>query len=382
MQRALAIVLLLPVFLLGTVGPSAADEGPSVKDVHAAIARGADWLREAHAQGFKTRTWHDPVELVVLTLSHAGVPLSDPVMAKGIETIEKTPLQFTYRVSVLAMALERLNAKKYRKRIAHCAQWLVDTQLAGGEWGYPGSLQGPTRQPRSITVDDPTGEAEEDDTAGRRKPIVIERKIDVETYGKTRGDFSNTQFAVLGLRACRDAGIRIPKETWKGALAYMTKYQREDGGWGYVYFGEQDEASYGSLTCAGLCGAAVCLHALKKSPTNNIVVKKAKAWLDAKFDPARNPGIDSSSIIGPSTWINYNLYSVERVGSVLKWKEIGGRAWYPVGARHLLATQRSDGSWVDPGPHGPGPRPLYLTTADTCFAILFLARATPPLTGR
>lgn len=375
-MRRLAVLGLLLASLL--VLPAEAGDGPSVQAVHEAIRSGAAWLKQEYGGEFQTRTWHEPVELVVLTLSHAGVPLSDPVLAKGLETIEQVPLLFTYRVSVLAMALERINSRKYRDRLAHCAQWLVDTQLAGGEWGYPGSIRGPDQQPGAVTVaEPPRAEGEAADA-----PILIERKIEVELYGGAKGDFSNTQFAVLGLRACRDAGIEVPRATWQAAYDYMRKTQRKDGGWGYVYFGQQDDASYASLTCAGLSGAAICLHALKKSPTSNAVVKKAKAWLDEHFDPTQNVGIERSAILGPSSWATYHLYSVERVGSILGWKEIGGRAWYPDGARHLLATQRGNGSWIaGGGAETFGSRPRYLTTADTCFALLFLSKATPPLTG-
>ena len=50
-----------------------------------------------------------------------------------------------------------------------------------------------------------------------------------------------------------------------------------------------------------------------------------------------------------------------------------------LGARFLLDAQRTDGSWDDASGQNPS-RGSYLTVADTCFAILFLARATPPLT--
>ena len=100
MHRLLALAL-VPALFLGAADPLGAAEGPSVKDVHAAIARGADWLKGAHANGFKTRTWHEPVELVVLTLSHAGVPANDPVMATGIETARAHYLQVAYMLSHL-----------------------------------------------------------------------------------------------------------------------------------------------------------------------------------------------------------------------------------------------------------------------------------------
>ena len=197
-----------------------------------------------------------------------------------------------------------------------------------------------------------------------------------------KGDFSNTQVAILGLRACREAGIELPKETWKGALEYLRTFQRPDGGWGYVVQGQQDGASYASLTCAGACSLAICLNALGTGDVRSDAgMKKALAWLDKHLDPSRNVGIDQSEVLGPSPWQYYHLYSLERVGRVLNSETIGKRPWYAEGARWLLGAQAGDGSWAD-GPGPMSPRPSYLTPADTCFAILFLARATRPITRR
>jgi hypothetical protein len=195
-----------------------------------------------------------------------------------------------------------------------------------------------------------------------------------------KGDFSNTQFAILGLRACRSAGVDAPPETWKAALAYLRKYQRPDGGWGYVVQGEQDEASYASLTCAGVCSLAICLDALgTKDPTSDAGLRKALGWLDKNLDPTRNVGADTSSVVGPSTWQYYHLYSLERAGRVLGKETIGKRPWYAEGAAWLVARQQSDGHWEDEAGM-VGTRPKYLTPSETCFALLFLARATRPLT--
>ena len=96
----------------------------------------------------------------------------------------------------------------------------------------------------------------------RGAPIHIKRR----SGGKYRkilsaggdGDISNAQFAVLGLSACTDGNIRIPDKTWKRALTYITRNQNKDGGWGYDYDGRDDRNSYGSMTCAGVCGIAAC----------------------------------------------------------------------------------------------------------------------------
>ena len=64
------------------------------------------------------------------------------------------------------------------------------------------------------------------------------------------------------------------------------------------------------------------------------------------------------------------------------WKKLGKRDWYAQGAWWLLDNQETDGSWNDTRGDTTARRPPYLQTADTCFAILFLSLATPPLTGK
>jgi hypothetical protein len=368
--------------LLALAGPARGGDEPSPADVRKAIDAGTGWLRREFAGGFPDDTFHDAPELVVLTLAHAGSNLKDDVFAKGLALLEKTQPRWTYRTSLLAMALAEVNPRLYQAKIAHCAQWLVDTQLVGGEWGYPSAGTGRDMRPQPVLVEAPPPDADAKPDAAPKERIAIKRRSSQTSAAVLRGDFSNTQFAILGLRACRESGIDVPKETWKGALDYLRKFQRPDGGWGYVMQGEQDGASYASLTCAGICSLAICLHALgTKDVRADPGIKRALGWLDGNLDPARNVGIESSSILGPSPWQYYHLYSLERAGRVLGLDALGRRAWYPEGARWLLAAQQGDGRWDDaPGPSGK--RPTYFTPADTCFAILFLARATRPITGR
>jgi hypothetical protein len=375
----------LTVLLAVTGSPARAADEPSASAVQGAIDKGASWLRaELERRGFVDETDHDLGELGVLTLAHAGANLQDKVFADGVKFLEKVELRFTYRTSLLAMALAEVNPRLYQARLVHCAQWLVDTQLAGGEWGYPGAFAGPGRLPDGIRVAPPPAEANPAATKpGAPAPkVVITRRTSLTADQVMKGDFSNTQFAILGLRACREAGIEMPKETWTNALGYLRKFQRPDGGWGYVIQGEQDGASYASLTCAATCSLAICSSALgTKDVRGDTSVKKALAWLDKHLDVARNAGIDASDILGPSPWQYYHLYSLERAGRVLNLETLGGQAWYPAGAKWLLAAQKSDGSWAD-AEGARGPRPSYFTGADTCFALLFLTRATRPITGK
>jgi hypothetical protein len=385
-MRASSLVVAVPLALVAaTSAPRAiADEAePDAKAIGASIDRGAAWLTTRFHDGFADTSWHAPTELVVLALAHAGVNLTDPVFRRGVETIEQAEPRFTYRTALRAMALAEVNPRLYQKQLAHCAQWLVDTQLLAGEWGYPGAPEGSYLKQEGYVVppppppeDDPKRPAD-----APRDRWAITRRIPAKTHVGVKGDFSNTQLAILGLRACRDAGIEIPKETWKGAVDYLRAFQRKDGGWGYVLGGTQDDASYASLTCAGVCSAAIGLAALGTPDVRaDPLVKKALGWITKNLDLAQNVGIDRSAIVGPRPWQYYHLYSVERAARVLGVAELGGRPWYARGATWLLAHQQADGGWVDEA--GPGAQPPYLQVADTCFALLFLTRATRPLTGK
>ena len=95
--------------------------------------------------------------------------------------------------------------------------------------------------------------------------MKIKRKRHKHIDIKGVGDISNTQFAILGLKACFDARIEIPRKTWKAALGYIRKYQNKDGGWGYAYAGQRDNQSYASMTCAGVCSIAICRYGLPSS---------------------------------------------------------------------------------------------------------------------
>jgi hypothetical protein len=395
-KRLAAFVLLATVLV--RPGPvRAADEGPPSKDVQKAIDAGAGWLRARYAGEFEDATFHDTVELLVLTLSHCGANFEDKVYAKAVKALEKIEPRFTYRTALLAMALNEVNPRLYRRKLMHCAQWLVDTQLKEGEWGYPGPPILDGKPPQGLSVPAPEepetppaapgmsaepGMAAAPPKGGAKASdrVRIERRTTLYAGDVTKGDFSNTQFAILGLRACRDAGIDVPPDVWKGALGYLKKYQRKDGGWGYVMNGAQDDASYASLTCAGICSAVISLHSIgAKDPKSDTIVARALAWVKGHADIEVNAGVDMSSLIGQSTWQYYHLYSLERAGRVLGTPDVGGKAWYGPGATWLLSTQKGDGHWEDT--YKMDPAPSYLSVADTCFALLFLTRATRPLTG-
>jgi len=101
----------------------------------------------------------------------------------------------------------------------------------------------------------------------------------------------------------------------------------------------------------------------------------ARNWLAVNYSAAEHPQAPRGwNGYEPTAFIYYYLYALERAGIVYGTETFGVHAWYGDGARYILDTQRPDGSWKTPSKFDDsGP------VADTCFAILFLRRATSPL---
>ena len=85
------------------------------------------------------------------------------------------------------------------------------------------------------------------------------------------------------------------------------------------------------------------------------------------FSVEGNPG-------GEAGWHFYYLYGLERVGAFSGLETIGAHDWYAEGAAQLLKEQRDAGGWSNEGRVVWPPAPLPI--ANTCFALLFLRRAT------
>lgn len=160
------------------------------------------------------------------------------------------------------------------------------------------------------------------------------------------GDHSNSAFALLALGFCRRAGIDVPEPAIKKALAGWRASQNPDGGWGYRT--DRETESYASMTENGVASLRLCGEASDK----------AVSWLVSNYSIAENKG--SAYQQGRQL---YHLYAMERTGL----EKIGDHDGYQEGAAYLLGTQRADGSWDD-GAETPIP--------NTCWAVLFLARAT------
>jgi len=308
--------------------------------VAASVRRGGEWLLARRDDLNRPFMWkghpHAYDGLVLLALVHAGFdPRREPRMGALLEGMLDRELSSTYDAALQAMALRAIDPAKHHRRLESIARRLEAAQCANGQWGY---LLGGTRRPA--------------------------------------GENSTAHFALLGLRACRDAGIPIDLEVLRRARAWWRASQNDDGGWGYAEGGNSrrpddrgpgdvGNASYGSMTAGSVASLLVCGDLLGEGAHHDPTVRRGLDWLATRFDVKRNPGKLGCADL-------YYLYSLERMADLGAWTSIGGRDWHAEATAHLLASRLPDGHW------DLNTRFSEWGIADTAFAILVLCRSTPP----
>jgi hypothetical protein len=329
------------------VGPTLEERGKLQPGIDAAIERGVQFLLTrqlrdgsfaAHSQLFRGGT----TGLAVYTLLKCGVPKSHPAVQRGVRYLLLHPPDETYAISAALMAYGAYDDPELQQEMQALLDLLVSyqgAQSADGKrddvWGYPKSHS-------------------------------------------HLADLSNTQYAALGLRAAHRAGLEVPDKVWRGLLEGALRYQcdaekvdeplYENGRTstgrvevaGFPYRAGGDAT--GSMTTAGLGVIAICEQGLGSLKTGTRrEVDRAKrlglAWLGRYFSVEKNRGHGTG-------WLDYYLYGLERVGALFGVDEIGGFDWYWEGAKVLLRRQEGNGSWE------------HNSEENTCFALLFLSRAT------
>ena len=295
------------------------------RDVSTAIARGVAFLRSSqHGDGhweYQNDNYNPgTTALGVLALRAAEVALDDPAVQSGLAfllTHQEARNHQTYQYACMMMALASCDRRRYRQLVSRYAAWLCGTQLSNGMWSYD---------------------------------------------GRGRGDNSNTQFAVLGLKAAIDCGVELPPVVLRRIDAHFRHTQLRDGGWSYTRGGQ----ATGSMTTAGLTALYVT-GALLAEPRKDCgkhrrdtSIERGLAWISKNWSVERNPGR------GGQTWHYYYLYGIERVGVLSALRRLGGHDWFREGADFLVRSQQPNGSW------GNGP-------LDTTFALLFLAKGRAPV---
>jgi hypothetical protein len=358
------------------------------KRIDQAIKRGIEFLKTAPSPGHEHSQAEHSDELILLTFIHANVSENDKRFKSLLERVLADDPHQTYKVALGAMSLEELDRVKYQSQIAKFAQFLVDNQCTNGQWSYgdpttypaipaapPDVASGPA--PKKIGAVDFS-------KAGERPKPAVKRKIAVKKQkdGPGGGDNSNTQYGALGLRACFDAGITFEESVIHNAVKWWHECQfaPADGaganavassggarprGWNYKMPGTGgglEGDAYGSMSAGGVGSLVIYDYMLKKDWKKNPAVSSGMAWLAFKYSVTENP-------VHGGSWHAYYLYGLERAGMLYDTTLIGNHDWYVEGAKVLLDRQAGDGSW----------KMGSNETWDTCFAILFLKKATRPL---
>jgi hypothetical protein len=157
-------------------------------------------------------------------------------------------------------------------------------------------------------------------------------------------------------------------------------------GWAYMPADTQNVSAWqtqatGSMTTSGVASLVICKAKLegsgwhsKRKDKIRQAIRDGMGWIAHHFSVTENPG-------PLNCWKYYYLYGLERSGVLCLARKIGEHFWYEEGGKHILETQQGDGSW--PGGSGGGGQGVqgfeYGPTWPTCFAILFLKKATAPV---
>jgi hypothetical protein len=382
--------------------PKVVTSNPQEKRLPAAIERGIHYLEERlEAEPFETAYGFYPdgetgaAALAALTLLECGIPDNDRAVLKAVEKARANAatMKRTYSISLAILLLDRIKDARDEPLLQRLGLRLLAGQIARQNWGYQCPMLTPAQE-EVLLAQLKRGEA--------CPPGTSPEKFATN---------SNTQFAILALWTARKHGVPADLAL-RDVAQHLRATQNADGSWGYA---DKDLAGVhrDSMTCVGLLGLAVGLGldqplekggggALLHDPaierglqflgqrlgqTETLspqernrrlreaadLVEQMPRWARASTEERK---LISKKIQAQLQWRGayvgadamgdlYFLWSVERVAVLFDLARIGGKDWYAWGSTILLDQQKTDGSWRERFPGIP----------DTCFALLFLKRA-------
>jgi len=332
------------------IGPSPVARARRQEAINKAIGRGVDYLVQMQqpdgSWGHATNNYGPGATgLVLYTLLKQNVPKSHQAIRRGFAYLRGARPVKTYSLSTVLLAFCELGQEQDLDRIESMVELLLDWQESPGADG---------------------------------------RVREMWAYPHGIADHSNTQFAALALRAAHLRDVHIPKDAWTGMLEATFDHRGEEEDAGDIPRGDRSRSGLpqaagfryrtsdghggisGSMTTAGLSIIAIVREGLggkiprRWSRDAQRAQETGLNWLAQHFVAGRNPGRGGA-------WHGYYLYGVERVGALFEVDKFGVHDWYWEGAANLLQRQHGAGQW--------GGEP------DTCFALLFLSRATSATTG-
>lgn len=355
------------------------------KRVAAAIKSGAAWVRTAvgEEKSFLTdrrgeRNYGSGrLALALLTLLHGHVPAADTIVQQGFARLRRRRLDDAYSLAAALMAIAALHERvPLTERDRAVAQKWLD---------------------RLLQCRDPRTDASE-----------------LLRFNYTRAprfDTSLQQYGLLGLRAAQRCRLVVPKGVFAAAVRHLLAVQGRGSGSlqlrltthaevrraqgtetpprgkkrgarirGFAYR-HPEESAFGSMTSAGVSGLLLARAGLAVEGAADrrllrqldAAIRDGFAWLAQNFSVRINPGCPERADNHYAYW----LYCLERCCELHRVAWLQGRDWYYEGALQLLSAQQPSGAF----------RASHASTLrldSTCFAVLFLAKASAPapITGR
>ena len=291
--------------------------------------------------------------LSMLALLNAGVRPDDPAIQRGLEWMrQKVPFSETYVVGLETMVYAEVGDPRDLPRIQKGVDWLIEAR------------------------------------------IMQDDKLLGWSYYATGGtaDNSNSQYALLGLYAGKQAGAKIDRQVWASIFHFYVDTQVWDtdkrsrdqwGGWIYSQVRGQGLPTSLTMTIAGLCGVEISAQEFNESerklnadgsdPKCGIYpetesIRRALEWLGEGDAPWGN----RFRFLTPGQTF-YNIYGIERAGRLTGRRLLAGHDWYREGCELLVGIQHEDGAWY---------LPMNIDSAaavSTSFALLFLSKGRTPI---
>ena len=364
-------------------------------EVKASVARAVQNLRSklaGHVGG--------QLGLSALALLKAGVPPTDADVKRALDLLASRVEAGTYKpfnhhryeAGVTLMALSTADPVLYKPQIEAITKYILEAQQTPGGWFYPAGH-------------------------GLDNPSVV-------------GDTSITQYALLGLWEATRAGVNVPKQAFDRAAAWHLMTQLREGSFTYQPSRTSQGLGTHSMAAAGTASMLLTRMMLypeaKELPTEEVEeeakggtkgAKKKKGGIKygilfpapieptaaeieaekaVKNDiPPDDPNYKATTkLVALSNgcarglkwlstnyrvnlsdnqfqtgqqWNAYYLYTIERLAALSGLAEINGHDWYVEGCDYLISKQTAEGFW-DMDQAG--------ADADTCFAIMFMVKAT------
>jgi hypothetical protein len=316
--------------------------------VAAAVLRGVHFLRQDVADDgictHRGRPSPGATALAVAALRASGVKKDDPAILKAL-TVSILPEEefgltkavsrwqnHTYTIALRIMALAAVDPEAYKHKIQALANRLASGQLKNGQWTYY------------------CGDGYRATAQGARK----------------FGDNSNTQYALLGLRAAVSAGAEVHQDTWMRGMVFWLEVQLPRGYWGYTP--PKTKGASLSMTAAGISSLSICLEGLYGRKRAAEMILQSTSLQRGHVAQGRylllHGGFEQTHY--------YGYYGVERACILTGVQKFNDYDWYKAGARLLLGDQGDGGEWISKVRS-------YGAAVDTAYALLFLKRATTPI---